>query len=150
MYMFNYELPIINYQLSIINYQLPIINYQFLIIIMPKSYEELEQKLKKLENQQNHLLEEVTHINSEIKFSIKEYLFFRPTFIYSKLDFSNMVEFREGYYQGILQLRQADDDVVDFMINLVNNREDVAITKMTKVRGGVDYYITSNKFLRIS
>ena len=56
---------------------------------------------------------------------------------------------RPNYYQGILQLRDVDDEVIDFVRNQVDKRNDVLITKTAKVGNGIDMYITSQKFIRI-
>lgn len=56
---------------------------------------------------------------------------------------------RTGYYQGILQLRDVDEEALNFVRNQVKKREDVAITKIVKFPNGVDLYITSQKFIRI-
>lgn len=56
---------------------------------------------------------------------------------------------RPNYYQGILQLRDVGNDVVDFVRNQINKRNDVLITKTVKVGNGLDMYITSQKFIRI-
>ena len=56
---------------------------------------------------------------------------------------------RPDYYQGILQLRDIDDDVIEFVRSQINKRDDVAVTKVVKHSNGFDYYITSQKYLQI-
>ena len=56
---------------------------------------------------------------------------------------------RPNYYQGILQLRNVNDEVLSFGRNKIDKREDAAITKIVKQPDGVDFYITSQKFIRI-
>lgn len=56
---------------------------------------------------------------------------------------------RIGYYQGILQLRDPTEEVVDFIMKDIDKKKDAKIAKATKVRGGIDFYISSNKYLRI-
>ena len=56
---------------------------------------------------------------------------------------------RPNYYQGILQLRNVTDDIVDFALNHIKKRGDVGVTRTTKYDNGVDLYITSQKFIRI-
>ena len=56
---------------------------------------------------------------------------------------------RPNYYQGILQLRDVDNEVVDFVRNQIDKRNDVLITKTVKAGNGIDMYITSQKFIRI-
>ena len=54
----------------------------------------------------------------------------------------------DGYYQGILQLRDPADEVVDFIIKNLRDKKDVQVSKVVKVRGGIDFYITNNKSLQ--
>ena len=56
----------------------------------------------------------------------------------------------QNYFQGILQLRNHNKEVVEFVENQIKKarRDDVYISKTVKVPGGVDLYLTSNKFLR--
>ncbi|MBI2650246.1 hypothetical protein HYX04_02940 [Candidatus Woesearchaeota archaeon] len=54
---------------------------------------------------------------------------------------------RPDYYQGILQLRDINDEILDFVRSQVKKREDAAITKTVKFENGVDFYITSQKFI---
>ncbi len=56
---------------------------------------------------------------------------------------------RPNYYQGILQLRNVNDEILAFVRNQVKKRGDVAITKTARVGDGMDLYITSQKFIRI-
>ena len=56
---------------------------------------------------------------------------------------------RPNYYQGILQLRDASDDVMDFVYSQIQKRPDVAVTRTAKLDNGKDLYITSQKFIRI-
>lgn len=56
---------------------------------------------------------------------------------------------RPDYYQGILQLRDVDEEALNFVRNQIKKREDVAISKIVKFPNGMDFYITSQKFIRI-
>ena len=56
---------------------------------------------------------------------------------------------RPNYYQGILQLRDVNDEMLSFVQNQIKKRNDVAITKAVKFPNGIDFYITSQKFIRI-
>ena len=60
------------------------------------------------------------------------------------------MEYPPNYFQGILQLRNCNKEVIDFVENQIEKsmREDVYVSKKVKVVGGVDLYLTSNKFLR--
>ena len=56
---------------------------------------------------------------------------------------------RPNYYQGILQLRDVSDEVMDFVYSQIQKRPDVAVTKTAKLDNGKDLYLTSQKFIRI-
>ena len=60
------------------------------------------------------------------------------------------MEYPPNYFQGILQLRNCNQEVIDFVENQIEKaeRKDVYVSKKVKVIGGVDMYLTSNKFLR--
>jgi len=56
---------------------------------------------------------------------------------------------RPNYYQGILQLRDVNDEIIVFVYNQIAKRADVAITKKVNFPNGVDLYLTSQKFIRL-
>lgn len=56
---------------------------------------------------------------------------------------------RSNYFQGILQLREVNDEILSFVHNQIKKRSDVAVTKTVKFSNGIDLYITSQKFIRI-
>ena len=56
---------------------------------------------------------------------------------------------RPDYYQGILQLRNINEEAIIFVRNLIGKRDDVAVTKTVNFSDGVDLYITSQKYIRI-
>lgn len=56
---------------------------------------------------------------------------------------------RLNYYQGILQLRDVNDEILAFVYNQIKKRDDAAITKTVKLPNGFDIYITSQKFIRL-
>ena len=56
---------------------------------------------------------------------------------------------RANYYQGILQLRDVNEEILSFVRNQIKKRGDVFITKTIKLPNGFDFYITSQKFIRI-
>ena len=56
---------------------------------------------------------------------------------------------RPNYYQGILQLRNVNEEILSFVRNQINKRDDVAITRRVDLPNGVDLYITSQKYIRI-
>src|SRR3989344_3429960 len=55
---------------------------------------------------------------------------------------------RDDYFEGILQLRDIDEEVVDFVKRQTAKRNDVRISRIAKVRNGLDMYFTSQKYLR--
>ena len=57
--------------------------------------------------------------------------------------------FRTDYYQGILQLRDVNDEILNFVFNQIKKRNDVTITKTVKFSNGLDLYITSQKYIRV-
>ncbi|MAG91486.1 hypothetical protein CMO83_02320 [Candidatus Woesearchaeota archaeon] len=62
---------------------------------------------------------------------------------YKKLTFA-----RPNYYQGVLQLRDINDEISSFVLNQIRKNGTVAITKTVKLANGVDLYLTSQKFIR--
>jgi NMD protein affecting ribosome stability and mRNA decay len=54
------------------------------------------------------------------------------------------------YYEGILQLRNPNEQVIDFIISQTDKQavKGIFITKEVKVRNGFDYYFTSQRFLQ--
>jgi len=55
----------------------------------------------------------------------------------------------KDYYEGILQLRNPNNEVIEFIKNQIKKREDVFVTKEKKLSSGIDFYITSQKYLQI-
>src|SRR3989338_7378166 len=55
---------------------------------------------------------------------------------------------RPNYFQGILQLRDVNSEIIDFVKNQMQKRDDASITKTVRYPNGVDYYITSQHFIR--
>lgn len=56
---------------------------------------------------------------------------------------------RQDYYEGILQLRDVSEDVLNFVHRQIKKRGNVAITKSVHFSNGTDLYMTSQKFIRI-
>ena len=54
------------------------------------------------------------------------------------------------YFEGILQLRNPTQEVVEYVWNEVDKKvnQHVYIQKAVRVNTGLDYYMTSNKFLK--
>ena len=55
---------------------------------------------------------------------------------------------RKNYYQGVLQLRNTNEQMLVFVYNQVDKRNDVVVTKVVKLDGGLDLYISSQQFIR--
>ncbi len=56
--------------------------------------------------------------------------------------------FHAEYYQSILQLRPANDELINFVESQVEKEKNVWISKKLITRNGVDYYLSSYKFAR--
>ena len=52
------------------------------------------------------------------------------------------------YYEAILQLRPAKKEVLDFVFDLINSRNDTKVSKIEELKTGCDIYITNQKFAR--
>lgn len=52
------------------------------------------------------------------------------------------------YFEGVLQLRDPNTEVIEFIHELFTKREYAFISKELKVRGGIDFYVSSQKYLR--
>ena len=53
-----------------------------------------------------------------------------------------------NYYEGILQLRDTDEKVVEFALKEIERNKNICIAKIKKVTNGVDIYISPQKSLR--
>jgi len=54
----------------------------------------------------------------------------------------------KDYFEGIMQLRDIDDKVIEFTINEIEKNKNAFIAKIEVVTNGVDIYISSQRFLR--
>ena len=54
----------------------------------------------------------------------------------------------KDYFEGILQLRNIRDEVIEFAINEIEKIEYTTIAKIKKVTNGVDIYMSPQKSLR--
>jgi len=59
----------------------------------------------------------------------------------------NVIE-KDKYYQGILQLRNCSEEVLDFVHDAIENEKGVKIAITSRQKDGIDLYLTSNKFLK--
>ena len=55
---------------------------------------------------------------------------------------------RPNYYQGILQLRDTNDEVINFVHSQIKKSGNVCVTKTVKFPNGYDLYITSQRFIQ--
>jgi len=55
---------------------------------------------------------------------------------------------RPDYFEGILQLRKPTKKLIDFAVESIEEAPGVWVAKQEKVRGGMDFYLSSNAFLR--
>jgi NMD protein affecting ribosome stability and mRNA decay len=55
----------------------------------------------------------------------------------------------QDYYEGILQLRNPNNEVIKFIKNKIRKKEGIFITKEKKVNNGIDFYLPSQKYLQI-
>ncbi len=53
----------------------------------------------------------------------------------------------DQYYEGILQLRNPSKEVIKKLKELAKAKKDAYIAKEEKVRGGVDFYLSSWRYL---
>lgn len=57
--------------------------------------------------------------------------------------------FKNQYYEGVIQLRPSDPEVIHFIENQIRKRKGVVfISKVVKQKTGVDLYISSQRFAR--
>jgi len=54
----------------------------------------------------------------------------------------------KDYFEGTLQLRNVDDEVIDFVVKEIEKTEDTHVAKVKKVTNGFDIYISRQRFLR--
>ncbi len=55
----------------------------------------------------------------------------------------------DQYYEAVLQLRDnPHKEAINCIINAVNKRKGVFIAKQVKLKNGVDFYISSQRFTR--
>ncbi|HII17678.1 TPA: hypothetical protein HA361_07245 [Candidatus Woesearchaeota archaeon] len=53
-----------------------------------------------------------------------------------------------NYYEGVLQLRNPNQAVVSFVEKAIKRERKVSVAKVVEFESGLDYYLSSNKFLR--
>jgi|SRR3989344_3632137 len=55
----------------------------------------------------------------------------------------------DQYYQGILQIRPCNKDVLDFAAEQIKHSKYCELSKLIITKFGYDLYVTSNKFLQV-
>src|SRR3989344_3310863 len=55
---------------------------------------------------------------------------------------------RKEYYEGILQLRNPTDELINYVYGLIRAYPNTRVAKEKNVRGGLDLYISNQRFLR--
>lgn len=53
-----------------------------------------------------------------------------------------------NYFEGTLQIRNPNEEVINFIKNQFRNNDKVWISKAVKLKTGIDYYVSSNTFLK--
>jgi len=53
-----------------------------------------------------------------------------------------------NYYEGILQLRNINNEIIEFTIKKIEKQENIFISNLKKVTNGFDIYISSQRYLR--
>ena len=56
---------------------------------------------------------------------------------------------KDQYFQAKLQLRPCTKEILDFVYNEIDRREDCLISREEGLKTGVDLYLTSQKFAQI-
>jgi NMD protein affecting ribosome stability and mRNA decay len=54
----------------------------------------------------------------------------------------------EQYFEGVLQLRNPTQDIIDFVARQIEKTDDVWVAKTKQHKSGIDLYLSSNKFLK--
>ena len=52
------------------------------------------------------------------------------------------------YFEGVLQLRNPTEEILDFVDKAIKKDENVWIAKKKEQKNGIDLYLSSNKFLK--
>ena len=54
----------------------------------------------------------------------------------------------DGYFEGVFQLRNPTDEVIEFILGEMRRKKTVLITKQKKVGDGMDIYMTDQHFMQ--
>lgn len=58
------------------------------------------------------------------------------------------MEKHKDYFEGILQLRNTNDNILEFALKQIEKKENASVAKIIKVKNGVDIYMAPQSFLR--
>jgi len=61
---------------------------------------------------------------------------------------TNKTDKSPDYFEGVLQIRNPNEEVMNFIENQFKNNDKVWISKEIKLKTGMDYYVSSNRFLK--
>lgn len=50
------------------------------------------------------------------------------------------------YFEAIIQIRPFNEDVLDYVVNLIDKRKDFNISKIIEKKFGVDLYVSDRKY----
>src|SRR3989344_5832341 len=50
----------------------------------------------------------------------------------------------EQYFQAKIQIRPYDQEVINYLLREIDQRDDILIAKEERHKTGIDYYVTSN------
>ncbi len=52
------------------------------------------------------------------------------------------------YFQGTLQLRNPSEELIRFVDNSIEKAGNITVAKVVKMKNGLDYYVSSQKFIQ--
>lgn len=53
------------------------------------------------------------------------------------------------YFEGVLQIRNPSSEILEFIEKALANKPEINVAKKVKLKTGVDYFLSSNKFIQI-
>ena len=56
-------------------------------------------------------------------------------------------EKHKGYFEGILQLRNPNEELLNYVYTAIQNDKQARIAQQLEVRGGIDIYLSSQRYL---
>ncbi|MDD4877450.1 MAG: NMD3-related protein [Candidatus Nanoarchaeia archaeon] len=61
---------------------------------------------------------------------------------------NQVIQRHAEYYEAVIQLRPADEEVVSFVMNRIKERPNVSISKIKEFDYGIDIYMSSQSYAR--